>query len=296
MNNAVRYQVMPPLSSEEYQELYESIKTEGVLEPIHVDEEGVVIDGHHRSKIASELGVPCPVITHDDLNESQKRSLAFTLNLKRRHLNREQRRALIAESLKSDPQLSNREHARRTGASPSTIQPVREHLEKVSNLDTFEKRVDPRTGNASQPVPQPSREVIATSIPQSELDELNEVEEVRPVFQAPGEPDPEPEPTPRRGPVEIDRELEAQARAKSSAPDGGHDTDSPASRNAKRFDALILARNILKDSRTLAGMLADTGGIRGMQEHLEDIATAIEAAVEANNGSGFDTELNNLLK
>ena len=125
MSSAVRYQVMPPLSSEEYQELYESIKAEGVLEPIHVDEEGVVIDGHHRSKIASELGIPCPVITHDDLSELQKRSLAFTLNLKRRHLNREQRRALGLESLRLDPIASNREHAKRTGLSDNTIRKIR---------------------------------------------------------------------------------------------------------------------------------------------------------------------------
>lgn len=126
MSSAVRYQVMPPLSSEEYQELHESIKAEGVLEPIHVDEEGVVIDGHHRSKIANELGIPCPVIAHDDLSESQKRSLAFTLNLKRRHLNREQRRALGLESLRLDPIASNREHSKRTGLSDKTIQDIRE--------------------------------------------------------------------------------------------------------------------------------------------------------------------------
>ena len=65
MSSAVRYQVMPPLSSEEYQELHDDIKVNGVLEPIHVDEEGVVIDGHHRSKIANELGIVCPVITQD---------------------------------------------------------------------------------------------------------------------------------------------------------------------------------------------------------------------------------------
>ena len=126
MSSAVRYQVMPPLSSEEYQELHESIKAEGVLEPIHVDEEGVVIDGHHRSKIANELGIPCPVIAHDDLSESQKRSLAFTLNLKRRHLNREQRRALGLESLRLDPIASNREHSKRTGLDHKTIQSIRE--------------------------------------------------------------------------------------------------------------------------------------------------------------------------
>ena len=125
MSSAVRYQVMPPLSSEEYQELHDDIKVNGVLEPIHVDEEGVVIDGHHRSKIANELGIPCPVIAHDDLSESQKRSLAFTLNLKRRHLNREQRRALGLESLRLDPIASNREHSKRTGLDHKTIQDIR---------------------------------------------------------------------------------------------------------------------------------------------------------------------------
>src|SRR5699024_8933359 len=145
----VRYQVMPPLSSEEYQELHDDIKVNGVLEPIHVDEEGVVIDGHHRSKIANELGIPCPVITHDDLGDAGKRSLAFTLNLKRRHLNREQRRALIAESLKADPQLSNREHARRTGASDKTVGTARGDMEASAESPHFDKRLDPRTGTAS---------------------------------------------------------------------------------------------------------------------------------------------------
>lgn len=121
-----RYQVMPPLSPDEYQELYDSIKSEGVHEPVHIDEDGVIIDGHHRSKIAKELGIPCPVITHDGLSESKKRSLAFTLNLKRRHLNREQRRALGLESLRLDPIASNREHSKRTGLSDKTIQDIRE--------------------------------------------------------------------------------------------------------------------------------------------------------------------------
>ena len=129
MSSAVRYQVMPPLSSEEYQELHDDIKVNGVLEPIHVDEEGVVIDGHHRSKIAAELNIPCPVITHDDLDDVGKRSLAFTLNLKRRHLNREQRRALIAESLKLDPLARDAEHAKRTGADRKTVKRIREEVQ-----------------------------------------------------------------------------------------------------------------------------------------------------------------------
>ena len=199
MSSAVRYQVMPPLSSEEYQELHDDIKVNGVLEPIHVDEEGVVIDGHHRSKIANELGIPCPVITHDDLDDAGKRSLAFTLNLKRRHLNREQRRALIAESLKSDPQLSNREHARRTGASTTTAGTVRKELEqagalsKLDNATTSDGRSYPLNRPAGQPKrdPKPSP---APGITSEEVDELNQLPTEQPTME-------QPEDKPRAEPV-----------------------------------------------------------------------------------------------
>lgn len=180
MNKAVRYQVMPPLASDEYQELYEDIRANGVIEPIHVDEGGIVIDGHHRSKIASELGIPCPVITHDDLDDAGKRSLAFTLNLKRRHLNREQRRALIAESLKADPQLSNREHARRTGSSPTTAGEVRREMEDEGRLSKLDSRISgdgrerPSTQPSRTPEPAPVPESPhAAVLPQEDLDELN---------------------------------------------------------------------------------------------------------------------------
>ena len=207
MSSAVRYQVMPPLSSEEYQELHDDIKVNGVLEPIHVDEEGVVIDGHHRSKIANELGIPCPVITHDDLDDAGKRSLAFTLNLKRRHLNREQRRELIAESLKSDPQLSNREHARRTGADHKTVQAVRETAESTGEIPQSEERVsgDGRVRPASQPKREPEP---TPGIASEEVDELNQLPTEQPTME---QPHPEPEPAakaeprkPRRTPITDD--------------------------------------------------------------------------------------------
>ncbi|TXS58931.1 hypothetical protein CHU67_07605 [Corynebacterium sp. LK19] len=94
-------------------------------------------------------------------------------------MNREQRRALIAESLRSDPQLSNREHARRTGADHKTVQSIREQSEESGEIPHFEKRQDPRTGNMSQPAsqpprPEPEQELpTATALPQSDLDELN---------------------------------------------------------------------------------------------------------------------------
>ena len=206
MSSAVRYQVMPPLSSEEYQELHDDIKVNGVLEPIHVDEEGVVIDGHHRSKIANELGIPCPVITHDDLDEAGKRSLAFTLNLKRRHLSREQRRALIAESLKADPQLSNREHERRTGGSRNLVGRVREELVESGQLSHCDTSIggDGKTYPASQP----PRQDTAPGITSEEVDELNQLPTEQPTMEQP-HPEPEPEAKaeprkPRRTPITDD--------------------------------------------------------------------------------------------
>ena len=205
MSSAVRYQVMPPLSSEEYQELHDDIKVNGVLEPIHVDEEGVVIDGHHRSKIANELGIPCPVITHDDLDEAGKRSLAFTLNLKRRHLSREQRRALIAESLKSDPQLSNREHARRTGAHKNTVDSVRDDLEsngQIAHYGASERQeASGRTARGAAQQPRPG---TAPGITSKEVDELNQLPTEQPTMEQP-EPEAKAEPRkPRRTPITDD--------------------------------------------------------------------------------------------
>lgn len=192
MNHPVRFQVMPPLSPEEYQELHDDIAANGVLVPIIEDENGVIIDGHHRSKIASELGIPCPVETLDGKTEEEKRGMAFTLNLKRRHLNREQRRALIAESLKADPQMPDYQHAQRTGASPHTVKSVRESISDLQNANDevrLNSRGQTRPASYSKPIPQPELEptsvfgepqesrpstpVIDTIMTTSELDALN---------------------------------------------------------------------------------------------------------------------------
>ena len=224
MSSAVRYQVMPPLSSEEYQELHDDIKVNGVLEPIHVDEEGVVIDGHHRSKIANELGIPCPVITHDDLDDAGKRSLAFTLNLKRRHLSREQRQALTVESLRLDPMASNSMHAQRTGLSDKTVKKIREregipepreaireyaekHPEKpnykvAQSLGVAEATV--KSVRHSQNSEIPKTENLTPGFVPGDVDELNELPTEQPTMEQP-EPEAKAEPRkPRRTPITDD--------------------------------------------------------------------------------------------
>lgn len=131
---ATPYQLLPPLSADEYAALLASIAAEGIRVPIQVDEHGQILDGHHRAAIAAELGIDCPRVVVSNLDtETAKRTVALSLNLSRRHLNREQTRQVIAASIQADPDLSDREHARRCGCSPTTVGTVRRGLLEPNN-------------------------------------------------------------------------------------------------------------------------------------------------------------------
>ena len=131
------YQLLPELTPTEYAALRDSIAAEGIRVPVQVDEDGVILDGHHRARIADELGIDCPTVTVSNLDtETAKRTVALGLNLSRRHLNREQTRQVIAASLEADPHLSDREQARRLGVSPTTVGTVRKQLEVSTTVDT----------------------------------------------------------------------------------------------------------------------------------------------------------------
>ncbi len=149
---AGRYQYLPGLPAGEYAELAESIRTLGVLVPVVVDRDGEIVDGHHRAAIAADLGVGYPTQRIDRPAE-QLRTLAFELNLNRRHLDRQQKRQLLVTSLQADPQLSNREHGRRTGTSYELARAVRAELEETRRLTETVSRLgaDGRTRPATQP-------------------------------------------------------------------------------------------------------------------------------------------------
>lgn len=80
------YQLLPNLSDEDYARLRADIAERGVMVPIEVDEDGNILDGHHRMRIADELGIHCPKIVRKDMAEWDKRIHAVMLNLARRQL------------------------------------------------------------------------------------------------------------------------------------------------------------------------------------------------------------------
>jgi ParB-like chromosome segregation protein Spo0J len=58
------------------------------------DEDGNVIDGHHRVKACEELGVKYPTRVIAGFSEEQKQDLSVELNMHRRHLTKEQKKEL----------------------------------------------------------------------------------------------------------------------------------------------------------------------------------------------------------
>lgn len=122
------YQLLPPLTDDEYDSLKQDIIERGVIVPVIFDEDGNVLDGHHRKKICEELGLVYPSEIKSGLSETEKRSLARSLNMKRRHLNRQQKRMLIAEELTDNPTLSNLALATLLGVSDVTVAKVRREL------------------------------------------------------------------------------------------------------------------------------------------------------------------------
>lgn len=134
------YQLLPPLSEDEYAALRDDIRGAGVRVPIDVDEDGNILDGHHRKAIAEELGVECPERVVRDLPEFAKVDYALTVNLTRRHLTTDQKKALVKASLKRDPSLSNRDHARRCAVGHPFVAGLREAMEAAGQIAPREGR------------------------------------------------------------------------------------------------------------------------------------------------------------
>lgn len=160
-----KYQVMPDLSDEEYDALKANITERGVMVPIEVDEEGNVLDGHHRKRVCEELGITdYPTIVREGLTEQEKILHAFTLNTARRQLTREQKAECITKLLQRDPTLSDRKIGKALGVSHPTVGRYRKQLEEEGKV----VKVTTRTGEDGKSYP------IEDKIPESSVDELVE--------------------------------------------------------------------------------------------------------------------------
>ena len=91
--------LVPELSPEEYELLKQSIKENGLYVPLIVNQDGIVLDGHHRFKACQELGIRNPnTVTKEFKDKLDEQLFVIDCNLKRRQLNNFQRIELALKS------------------------------------------------------------------------------------------------------------------------------------------------------------------------------------------------------
>lgn len=106
--------LIPPLSGEEYAQLEENCKADGIRDPLVVWR-GTLIDGHNRYDIAQKHGLDYTVVEKEFEDETAAKIWMVTNQFGRRNLNNYQRSvlALSMEELFKE-KAKEKEHARKT--------------------------------------------------------------------------------------------------------------------------------------------------------------------------------------
>jgi hypothetical protein len=125
-------QTFPPMDPEDFNRLKHDIGENGLREPI-VLHESKILDGVHRYNACCDLGKTPetrPYTGNDPLG------FVISMNIHRRHLSPEKKRAIIAQLLKANPQLSDRAIATQAKVSPTTVGEVRKTTVQSGQLET----------------------------------------------------------------------------------------------------------------------------------------------------------------
>src|SRR5262249_54204168 len=138
-------------------ELAKDIKTHGLAQPIALwtDPSGktFLLDGRNRCEALERAGLP---ETRVELPaDTDPWSYVISVNVRRRHLTTEQKRAIIAKVLKANPERSDRETANLVKADHKTVGSVRRQLESTGEVPQLAKTTgkDGRHRPARQPKP-----------------------------------------------------------------------------------------------------------------------------------------------
>ena len=109
--------LLPPLSTEEKESLVASIRQYGVTHPVVIDEEGNILDGHHRHSVDPNA----PTVVMPGLSQLEKQAFVMSTNDTRRNMSPEQRRELRKSQQKLCLQLKKDDPNRWTQEELSTL-------------------------------------------------------------------------------------------------------------------------------------------------------------------------------
>jgi DNA-binding Lrp family transcriptional regulator len=164
----------PMLGETELDSLAKDIDAEGMRCPLVLwrEKEGdpwQLADGRNRCAamgrlVEGDLRIEGAIGLADRRTGVDLGALVHSLNVERRHLSAEEKRARIADRLRADPTRSNRAIAAEIGLSKNTVANVRNDLEGRGQIDHVSRRVD--TAGRQQPAHrQPPAAVVNNTTP-----------------------------------------------------------------------------------------------------------------------------------
>lgn len=152
----------PAMTNDEYAALVRDIKINGQRFPI-ITYEGMILDGRHRYRACIEANKD-PVMEEFIGDADAARKQCESMNVHRRHMTPEQRRAIVMRELKENANQSNRAIAKSAGVNHATVAKARSEAEATGEIIQSEKRtgLDGRTVKAKKQAKPEAPEVAAT--------------------------------------------------------------------------------------------------------------------------------------
>lgn len=124
------------LSTLDYEMIKQKIVEFGIITPLIVSKNMVLIDGHNRYYIAIELGIEVPIVIWDNVSTKAQEELAIALNLLRRHLKPLERREY---QIRMFPHLLTKDVVKGTGKAKKGLD---EELARKLGIDMKQFKAD----------------------------------------------------------------------------------------------------------------------------------------------------------
>jgi hypothetical protein len=154
--------------TDEYVDLVNDIKTNGLKQPIVLFED-MILDGIHRARACAELMIEPTTQTFTGTPE-EARAFVLSMNVHRRHLTLDQKRAIVERELRRDPAQSDRAIAGKAKVDGKTVAAMRQKVEGRAEIPHVDKRVDSK--GRRQPARKPD---VASAVAKSRRERLPRV-------------------------------------------------------------------------------------------------------------------------
>jgi hypothetical protein len=149
--------IFPLMEGAEFDELVADIKANGQHARI-ILKDGMILDGRNRYRACLALGIE-PSFACEAYSDQITDPLAYVIgaNIRRRHLNAEQKHQALVELVKASPEKSDRTLAKEAGTAHTTVARARKRAEATGAVAPVEKR----TGADGKARKQPAKKKTA---------------------------------------------------------------------------------------------------------------------------------------